>query len=78
METVIEKEEDISRKISSKVTERNSFKIFGISIWRLFAYFISLDFSSVNLYIAVYVLTGEKINSDLKSVLQPHRMRDYI
>ena len=40
METVIEKEEDISRKISSKVTERKSFKIFGISIWRLFAYFI--------------------------------------
>lgn len=40
METVIEKEEDIIGKINSKVTKKKSFKILGISIWRLFAYFI--------------------------------------
>lgn len=34
METVIEE------KINSKVTEKYKFKILGISIWRLFAYFI--------------------------------------
>ena len=30
----------IEEKISSKVIEKNRFKILGISIWRLFAYFI--------------------------------------
>lgn len=40
METVIEKEENIIKKMNNKATQKKSFKILGISIWRLFAYFI--------------------------------------